>query len=152
MNDHEAERIADALTHLRPDWPVKQLRTLLADPRIAGRPRRDVVVALAWVASEPGTASPYRVLEAGPWWRAATVLGDSVTVEHLAPGESCRACGKPQQRCQANPYAEHDFEPDFRRPRDVDIAPVVAELKGLARPSPRPEATEHARGVEGVSA
>ena len=133
MNEHEAERIAAAMNQLRPDWPVKSLRTLLSKPALASRPRRDVTVALAWVACETATATPARVLESGPWWRAATVLGDSVTVEHVSPGERCKTCGKPRHRCQANPHAEHDFEPDFRTPRDADITPVVTELKGLMR-------------------
>jgi hypothetical protein len=81
MNEHEIERIAGAMNHLRPDWPIKQLRTLLADPRIAGRPRRDVVIALGYVACESNSASPYRVIESGPWWQSVTA-GDGPQTNH----------------------------------------------------------------------
>lgn len=70
MNENEIERIAAAANALRPDWPVSSLRTLLARPELARRPRRDVAVALAWVACESTTKTPARVLEAGPWWQA----------------------------------------------------------------------------------
>lgn len=93
MNEHEEERIAAALNQLRPDWPIKQLRTLLADSRIASRARRDVTVALAWVACESGSSTPYRVLESGPWWRAAGIEG-TLTRRHPTPATACRTCGR----------------------------------------------------------
>src|SRR5690606_24893959 len=37
---------------------------------------RDVAVAMAWVAADPESKTPARVLEAGPWW-AATGHGDN---------------------------------------------------------------------------
>lgn len=90
MNEHEIERIAGAMNHLRPDWPIKQLRTLLADPRIAGRPRRDVVIALGYVACESNSASPYRVLEAGPWWQAVVASDGHVAINHPPKaGQDC---------------------------------------------------------------
>ena len=98
MNDHEAERIAAAMNQARPDWPVKQLRTLLADPRIAERPRRDVFVALAWVACESNTATPYRVLEAGPWWRACSIE-DGHVPRPPRVGEFCHYCGRALDGC-----------------------------------------------------
>jgi len=93
MNDHEIERIADAMNRLRPDWPVRSLRTLLSKPALATRARRDVTVALAWVACESGTATPARVLENGPWWRAAAVEGALVN-RHPKPADACHTCGR----------------------------------------------------------
>lgn len=130
MNEHEIARLAAALHQARPDWPTKQLVTLMSDARMVDRPRRDVFVALAWVACEASSASPYRVLESGPWWRAVAVESDIRRLEHLAPHERCRVCSKSQQECQRNPWAEHEFAPDIREPHDYDIAPVIAELKG----------------------
>ena len=75
MNDHEKDRIAAALNQARPDWPIKSIRTMLDRPQLSDRPRRDVFVALAWIACEPGTATPARVIEAGPWWKAAAAEG-----------------------------------------------------------------------------
>jgi hypothetical protein len=142
MNDHEQARIAECFNRLRPDWPVKQLRTLLADDRMNTRPRRDVTVALAWVACESASASPYRVLEAGPWWRAAAVEDSGGRrFEPLAPADRCRICGKSRETCGKNPHGGHEFAPDIREPHDYDVAPVIAELKGLARPD-REQETE----------
>jgi hypothetical protein len=101
MNEHEIERIADAMHHARPDWPVKQLRTLISE-KLADRPRRDVFVALAWVACEPATASPYRVLEAGPWWKAAAVEGTLVP-RHPTPDTFCQNCGRELGNCCDRP-------------------------------------------------
>jgi hypothetical protein len=75
MNENEQQRIADAVNRLRPDWPVASLLSLLRGPKLASRPRRDVAVALAWVACESATRTPARVLEQGPWWQAATAEG-----------------------------------------------------------------------------
>lgn len=91
MNEYEIDRIAAAFHQLRPDWPTKQLRTLLTD-RLADRPRRDVAVALAWVASESGSASPYRVLENGPWWRA--VAADQPDADRRRPPKPEDECPK----------------------------------------------------------
>lgn len=73
MNENEAARIAAMAHALRPDWPVASLRTLLARHELATKSRRDVAVALAWVACETETTTPARVIESGPWWRAANV-------------------------------------------------------------------------------
>lgn len=80
------------MNQLRPDWPVKSLRTLLSKPELASRARRDVTVALAWVACETATATPARVLENGPWWKAAGATG-SVTRRHPTPLTACQNCG-----------------------------------------------------------
>ena len=143
MNEHEATRIAAAMNHARPDWPLKQLHTLLRDERIASRPRRDVFVALAWVASEPNSASPYRVLEAGPWWRAAGIEGSS----HGKRGPICVHCGFERQDCVQRWTGDHEFEePNAwmrrRLEKPIDAHATVTALKQLAhddRPEPTPE-------------
>lgn len=105
MNEHERERIAMALNALRPDWPIKSLRTILASDKLADRPRRDVTVALAWVACESNTATPARVLESGPWWRAAAIEGGSLGPRQpFDPAEFCGTCGKARGRC-----VDHEF-------------------------------------------
>lgn len=158
MNPHDLDRLACALNILRPDWPTKSIRTLLDRPQLASRPLRDTAVALAWVACEPGTATPARVLEAGPWWRAAAVEGDNTHLEHVAPEDRCKTCGLPRHRCEANPWGEHDFEPDVFRPRDTDLTGITTELKGHLepmrdRPEPRePAHTPQADAARGVLA
>lgn len=106
MNEREAERIAAAVHVLRPDWPTSSLLTLLRK-NLMDRPRRDVLVALAWVSAEPATSTPARVLESGPWWRAAAVDGDTTgRREPYNPAEFCDICGKPHGR---HPEGDHVF-------------------------------------------
>ena len=105
MNEHEIERIASAMHALRPDWPAASLRTLIAK-KLGDRPRRDVTVALAWVACESGTATPARVLEAGPWWKAAGVEGTAQTRDPYDANRFCHVCGK-----SSHPGpSDHEFE------------------------------------------
>ena len=106
MNEHEIDRLASAFHVLRPDWPHASLRTFLAK-NLANRPRRDVAVALAWIACESNTATPARVLEAGPWWRAAAVDGSGPvsqsgkTVGREAdPREVCGICDMWRADCE----------------------------------------------------
>jgi hypothetical protein len=110
MNDHEVERIAASLNMARPDWPKQQLKTLLRDERIASRPRRDVFVALAWVASEPNSHTPYRVLEAGPWWRAAGVEGAATVRNVVSSIERCSVCSQAEPKCRSTWADDHEFE------------------------------------------
>lgn len=131
MNEHEIERIAAAANQLRPDWPLKQLKTLLSDERIACRPRRDVAVALMWVGCEPNSASPYRVLEAGPWWKAA---GIESTVPLAKRGPICIHCGFERHDCERRWKTDHAYEgPDDwmrRRPKqETDVPRVIEALK-----------------------
>jgi hypothetical protein len=149
MNSHEIERIAAAMNQARPDWPTKQLTTLLTDERMVNRPRRDVFVALAWIACESGTATPYRVLEAGPWWRAAGVEGIAIQLNVWDPAAVCTTCSRQEAQCRSVRHADdtHPFvsratnAQQTERPADA-VALIVAELKGrvaTAEPSPEPE-------------
>lgn len=128
MNDEEITRLAAALNLLRPDWPAKSLRTFIAK-NLAARPMRDVSVAMVWVAAEPGTAKPARVLEAGPWWRAVMTEENSPRFQPLANTERCQICGRSELDCTRNPFAEHEFRPDVRRPSGVDVHRTVELLK-----------------------
>jgi hypothetical protein len=88
LTENEIDRIANAIHALRPDWPANSLRSLIADPKLATKTRRDVTVALAWVACESETKTPGRVLENGPWWRAAVASDDRVPRNPM-PHEEC---------------------------------------------------------------
>lgn len=109
MNEHEAQRIATAMHQLRPDWPASSLLTLIRK-HLIDRPRRDVTVALAWVACESASHTPARVLESGPWWRAAGVEGTVTARQPFDPRSTCGICGKTEQQCRANPHGEHEFQ------------------------------------------
>lgn len=135
MNEHEIARLAAAMHQARPDWPTKQLVTMLGLPQLVDRPRRDVFVALAWVACETGTASPYRVLQSGPWWRAAAVEGGAQHREPYDASTFCGTCGEPRERCERKWAGDHEFEAVSHakaRKGAIDLTPVTAELKGHA--------------------
>lgn len=143
MNLHELETIAASLHVLRPDWPAAQLRTLIRD-ELMERPRRDVLVALAWVAADSNSHSPYRVLENGPWWKAAAVDRTTSTVaERVRPGLLCATCSQPEERCRATWADDHEYEPaDQHRARVTSTPPDVAakldQIRSTASKTQRP--------------
>lgn len=73
----EIERLALMAHALRPDWPAKALRTFVAN-QLADHSYQDAAVAFAFVACDPQTETPARILAAGPWWKATRQ-----NVEHL---------------------------------------------------------------------
>ena len=94
----ETERLAAMANALRPDWPVKSLATFIVN-ELTRRTYREVAIALAWVATDPATDTPKRMLEAGPWWNASRAQAATVSVvvtrcgdhpEHFAA--RCPAC------------------------------------------------------------
>lgn len=70
MTPIDAARIAAAVAILRPEWPEPSLRTFLTDPKyhISRRPYQDAATAMTYIATDPTTKTPARVLESGPWW------------------------------------------------------------------------------------
>ncbi len=79
LTNDETHRLAAALNALRPDWPVKSLVTFI-DANLRPRTYRETAVALTWVASDPQTETPKRVLENGPWWNATRAQAGTVSV------------------------------------------------------------------------
>lgn len=118
MNEHEIDRIASAFHVLRPDWPHASLRTFIAK-NLADRPRRDVAVALAWISCESNTATPARVLENGPWWKAANAESSGTTTAHTGrtvglrdgdPRDICGICDMWRADCdQRKATSGHEF-------------------------------------------
>ncbi|MBU2693853.1 hypothetical protein [Pimelobacter sp. 30-1] len=131
MNEHEAQRIACAISRARPDWPERQVRTLI-ETRLLDRPRRDVFVALAWVASERTSASPYRVLEAGPWWQAAAVDGTTSPRQPFTTATACDVCSQPAQRHTAHSGHEFVSVADAARARTDDPKPRLPRTKEIS--------------------
>ncbi len=94
----ETERLAAMANALRPDWPLKSLTTFIVN-ELTRRTYREVAIALAWVATDPATDTPKRMLEAGPWWNASRAQAATVSVvvtrcgEHPEhPAARCPAC------------------------------------------------------------
>lgn len=143
MNEHERDRIAAAMHQARPDWPLKSIRTMLDRPQLADRPRRDVFVALAWVACEPATRSPARVLEAGPWWKAAGVEGQAQQREPFDRSTFCGICGEPRDRCELKWAGDHEFESvahaKVRHASDATNVPLVVQALRAEKATTPPE-------------
>lgn len=160
MNDHEAQRIAAAMHAARPDWPASSLLTLIRK-KLIDKPRRDVFVALAWVASEPNSATPARVLEAGPWWRAVAVEGaTSNRPPPWQPDTICTTCSQPEATCNARTrYADDDHAfvsrarnaQDTARPAEA-VARIVSDLYDrMTPPRPEPEAGTETAAPNGAA-
>jgi hypothetical protein len=143
MNDHEAQRIAAAMHVLRPDWPTASILTMIRK-NLIDRPRRDVTVALSWIACEANSHTPARVLESGPWWIAVGVDGTTTNRPgKVDPANRCGICSKPRDRCQRERVADDDhvFEAPGPKPT-TDVPRVVAALKSEMAPiAPRVESS-----------
>jgi hypothetical protein len=141
MNEHEAQRIAAAMHVLRPDWPTASILTMIRK-NLIDRPRRDVTVALSWIACEANSHTPARVLESGPWWIAVGVDGTTTN----RPGKvdkanRCGICSESRERCGRIWAGDHDFEAPGPKP-STDVPRVVAALKDELTPiAPRTEPT-----------
>lgn len=132
----ETERLAAMANALRPDWPLKSLTTFIVN-ELTRRTYREVAIALAWIATDPATDTPKRMLEAGPWWNASRAQAATVSVvvtrcpEHPEhPAARCPAC-------------------DSRR-GEVDHDAGVAAVREALRSAPRyePPAVKAARAAE----
>lgn len=87
MIDHDGtHRLAAMANALRPDWPVKSLVTFIG-ANLQQRTYREAAIALAWVACDPVTETPKRLLEAGPWWSATRAQAATVSVIPTRCGE-----------------------------------------------------------------
>jgi hypothetical protein len=65
----DAERIAQAVHDLRPEWPVQSILTLIGNSDdLRTRAYRDLAVAFTYVACDTASLTPGRVREQGPWW------------------------------------------------------------------------------------
>lgn len=73
----DIQRIAAAMSALRPDWNPRSLATYL-ETKHAHRASRDLAIAAVIVATDPVTRTPKLLEQHGPWWTAA----------HLASGQT----------------------------------------------------------------
>ncbi len=100
MNTTEVARLAAAINLLRPDWPTPSLHTFIAR-ELASRPYRDAAVALTYVAADPDSQTPRRVLEAGPWWKVGEASPADIGPRILVQGRcnKCRHMHAPDAPC-----------------------------------------------------
>lgn len=146
MNENETARIARMVNALRPDWPTASVHTLIAT-KLASHSRRDVAVALAWVACESDSKTPARVLESGPWWRAAGVEEAAATTTHTGktvgrdadPREVCGICDMWRADCeQRSATSGHIFVPRTRCLPPTEVGPLGERGTCLAGPEESP--------------
>jgi len=120
----ETERLAAMANALRPDWPLKSLTTFIVN-ELTRRTYREVAIALAWVATDPATDTPKRMLEAGPWWNASRAQAATVSVVVTRCGEHPE---HPAARCPACEEANRG-EVDH----DAGVAAVREALRSAAK-------------------
>ena len=124
MEKAEAERLAQAINALRPDWPARSVLTFIGS-KLADRAYRDAALALTAVAVDPTTATPARVLEDGPWWQTARPTGRTTPAvrEHECPDHpGHRSWSCPQCAAEAVPMpdaARTLIDEVRKRPRPV---------------------------------
>jgi hypothetical protein len=124
MNGNQISRLAHALNELRPDWPISSLTTWIRN-NLATRSYRDAAVALAWVATDTkpdgtwASDKPARVLEQGPWWRAAAAGESGVTVTRNPTRDTqCHRCGGFAGSCPCTLEAR---AADYTEPDDLEV-------------------------------
>ena len=112
----EADRIADAIQALRPNWNRPQLMAVMGDDRIRlRRQAKDVAAALSWLALDADTRQPTRLYEAGPWWATTDPPGSPPKYRASDPTD-CATCGRPRGGCLDD---EHEYEPAHARAQGV---------------------------------
>jgi hypothetical protein len=135
MTPIELHRLAGAIATLHPGWPAASLQTFL-ERHFTHRPLRDIAVALTFVACDPDTTSPGRVLEAGPWWSTAATRDvpavpnncpqHQLANVHLDPVTGSRTCAG----CHVDRRADDTATARFDRRPPTDQA---RRLAGTAR-------------------
>jgi hypothetical protein len=129
IDDNALTRLAAMAHALRPDWPSKSLLTYL-HAHHAGRPYRDLAVALTWVAADSATKTPARLDENGPWWQAAAANAEPPTRTPL-PTPVCKRCGHFVTEPNHDEHCARRADPDHARAmRDQ----AVADAKAASRP------------------
>ena len=131
----EPGRLAAMANALRPDWPLKSLTTFIVN-ELTRRTYREVAIALAWIATDPATDTPKRMLEAGPWWNASRAQAATVSVVVTRCGEHPEHPAARCPLCETRGEVDHD-------------AGVAAVREALAKaPRYEPPAVKAARAAE----
>jgi hypothetical protein len=117
LSRNEAERLAQAISCLRPEWPVASLLTFIGKRK--NRPLLDLTIELAWVAQLEDTKSPARIDEAGPWKaavRGAEPVNTSAVLGSIDFEADCAECLKPREHLwHGGTGTIHDHEFAARR-------------------------------------
>ena len=141
MNQTAIVRIAAMASSLRPDWPQSSIVTLLTK-HLADRAYRDVAVAMAWIATDPESKTPARLLEQGPWWLAATAGASDTGQTPTAPKLDTLRC---ERRGGIKPEGDSEHARICARRVTADDA---HRLAAAARAEIRPTTTYDTEGDE----
>ena len=151
MNQNQARAIAKAVSFIRPDWQESSLSSLLTGLPAARRdmPARDVMLALVWLAYDPATKTPGRLIADGPWWHIADTAAHTQPAPTTSTVQWCDVHGRPYVAvCR---YCR-DGQPV--RPRGGPPPPDVrAQMRAdLAAAQDRPDLPQYPRDlIEGVA-
>lgn len=140
----QIERLAGAISKLRPEWSARSLKTYI-EAKHADRAFADLAVALVMVAVDPASTTPARIEAHGPWWLATRFnVGNSET-QTPGPGAepACERVGHEHEvarncrACAAERLADTDADtaPAKAAPAPPDVV-AVANRHRLKAPSP----------------
>jgi hypothetical protein len=130
----QIERLAGAISKLRPEWSARSLKTYI-EAKHADRAFADLAVALTMVAVDPASTTPARIEGHGPWWLATRLnVGNSET-QTPGPGRepACERVGHEHElarncrACAAERLAETELDTTPMQP-----APPSAEITAVA--------------------
>lgn len=113
MKQTEVERLAAAVHQLRPDWRQNSLATFIGR-NLGERAHLDVALAMVWVALDPDTETPARVLGSGPWWKVARPQQEATRVPPSLRSEAiCQGCNRDRSGHDAvnalDPSSAHEW-------------------------------------------
>ena len=118
--------------HGAPRWDGPGVMAALK--RVAHLKLSDVTRAVTRAAEDAGLQTPAPIgIPTSPCW-ADKVLDDSPVRNVVPRGLRCTVCDNDHERCRRLWTGDHEFARPS--PRDVDLSPVVAELKDHVRPTP----------------
>lgn len=141
LTRHEAERLAQSIHALRPEWPVSSLLTFLKKRET--RPLLDLTLELAHVAQLPDTKTPARIDEQGPWKQTRGTTTTAPPIRY-ATDTDCGICHGPQD----GPHLDHDYRPPLPQSEWARPTPEQRELMRLAAEKAHQEKTAGAEAAE----
>ena len=132
----DAERIAQAVHDLRPEWPTQSVLTLIGNSEdLRTRAYRDLAVAFAYVACDPASLTPGRVREQGPWWQHTTAQKATVSAV------TTRCPEHPSNAAWNCPECDADATPPPADWRESVEATLTRRARPARRPDPTPDET-----------
>ena len=146
LTKEEAERLAQAINALRPDWHIPSLITFLGTNDRWKRPYRDLTLELVYVALDPASKTPARIDQDGPWTRLhqQTQASASADIDPLKPSD-CDICGRPPNWR----HIDHVYQPrdisghgiPIPEPKRQELAELMAATE-LELTAAKPEESE----------